>query len=337
MVKLISKSKRDSIISLLQNNVSIRDIAISQKVSKSTVHRISKDVERPKQKGRRPRKLSERDIDYCVTQITTGRARTATELAKILKVQYNISVSQQTVARALKEKGLKAKEKIPKPLLRKKNIKDRLSFAKAHQHWTVADWRQVIYSDETKINRFSSDGRKWSWGRDQSTLNQLNVKQTVKHGGGNVKLWGCMTALGMGDMCKIDTILDSQLYLEILKGELKDTIADYQLDESKFIFQHDNDPKHTAKIIKEYLNTQEYQTMVWPSQSPDLNPIEHIWSHIKSELNKYPQPASGMLELWERIQEVKLTVTKEICLNLIDSMPRRMQAVIKAKGRWTRY
>jgi transposase len=159
----------------------------------------------------------------------------------------------------------------------------------------------------------------------------------VKHGGGNIKIWGCITAHGVGYMCKIENNLDSNLYLEILKGELVNTIKFYRLDESKIIFQHDNDPKHTAKKVKEYLGNQKFETLWWPSQSPDLNPIEHIWFALKQALNGYPKHATGMTELWERVQESFEKISKETCLKFIDSMPDRVQAVLKAKGGWTKY
>ena len=99
---------------------------------------------------------------------------------------------------------------------------------------------------------------------------QSIVTQTVKHGGGNIKIWECITAKGVGHMCKIENNLDSNLYLEILKGELADTLKLHRLDESKTIFQHDNEPKHTAKKIKEFLQKQKFDTLLvaiaisWP-------------------------------------------------------------------------
>jgi transposase len=78
--------------------------------------------------------------------------------------------------------------------------------------------------------------------------------------------------------------------------------------------------------------------MDWPSQSPDLNPIEHMWALVKRRLNDYDTPPSSMQELFERVTDVwYYKITKEECLNVIDSMPLRCEAVIKAKGRWTDY
>ncbi len=150
-------------------------------------------------------------------------------------------------------------------------------------------------------------------------------------------MWGCMTSKGVGYATKIDTTMDQYLYKSILEDELMQTIDFYDLDSTKVIFQHDNDPKHTAKSVKEWLKNQKFQTMVWPAQSPDLNPIEHLWSHVKRKLNQFGSPAKGMNELWERVQQVWNEIDKEICLNLITSMPSRVEAVLKAKGKWTKY
>lgn len=237
----------------------------------------------------------------------------------------------------MKKKGLKSAEKKKKPLLSTKNIKERLEFAKSHLDWTADDWERVIFSDETKINRFNSDGRTWFWSRDPNSLNDHSVQQTVKHGGGGIMLWGCMTSNGVGYACKIDNILDQHLYKDILQDDLMKTIEFYDLDPSKIIFQHDNDPKHKAKSVKEWLDNQEFEVMLWPAQSPDLNPIEHLWAHVKRKLNQFQTPAKGMLELWERIQQVWNDIDVQTCKNLISSMPSRMEAVVKAKGKWTKY
>ena len=150
-------------------------------------------------------------------------------------------------------------------------------------------------------------------------------------------MWGCMTFQGVGYCCKIDSTLDHHLYKNILEDELIQTIEFYDMNPSKVIFQHDNDPKHTAKSVKEWLKNQEFTVLNWPAQSPDLNPIEHLWFHVKKALNQFENPASGMIELWERVQKVWNEISPEVCSNLFESMPRRIEAVLKSKGKWTKY
>ena len=72
--------------------------------------------------------------------------------------------------------------------------------------------------------------------------------------------------------------------------------------------------------------------------SPDLNPIEHMWALLKRRLNEYDTAPKGMNELFERITDTWYKkITKEDCLKVIDSMPSRIEAVIKSKGYWTEY
>ena len=102
------------------------------------------------------------------------------------------------------------------------------------------------------------------------------------------------------------------------------TLEFYDLEPKRVIFQHDNYPKHTAKTVKEWLANEEFIVMIWPTQSPDLNPIEHLWAHVKRKLNQYETPAKGMIELWERIQEVWNNSDAQTCSDLINSMPSRI-------------
>jgi transposase len=337
MVK-INNDVKNNIRSLAEKGWSLQKISVQLKIPRSTVAWHTKKMNfKSNDRGGRPKVLTERDENFCLMQITTGKSKTVVQLKTELNRRFKISASTDTISRALKNKGLKSGEKKKKPLLSQKNIKARLDFARSHQHWTNDDWERVIFSDETKINRFNSDGRTWFWSRDPNTLDERSVQQTVKHGGGGVMMWGCMCSKGVGFACKIDNIMDQHLYKEILKDELLETIEYYELDPKKIIFQHDNDPKHTAKSIKAWLKEQEFKTMIWPAQSPDLNPIEHLWAHVKRMLNQFQTPPKGINELWERIQDVWNEIDVQICSNLILSMPSRIQSVLKANGKWTKY
>ena len=77
--------------------------------------------------------------------------------------------------------------------------------------------------------------------------------------------------------------------------------------------------------------------MVWPAQSPDLNPIEHLWGYLKRSLAEHEIPLNGVHELWDRIEAEQEKIAVEECQKLIESMPRRVQAVLKAKGEYTKY
>ena len=72
--------------------------------------------------------------------------------------------------------------------------------------------------------------------------------------------------------------------------------------------------------------------MKWAAQSPDLNPIEHLWQHLKAKLQQYDTPPKGVHELWDRVAKEWTEIPPETCQKLIESMPRRIQAGLEAKG-----
>ncbi|CAI7888233.1 unnamed protein product [Closterium sp. NIES-53] len=145
-----------------------------------------------------------------------------------------------------------------------------------------------------------------------------------------------MTYEGAGFMCKIEGRMNGELYRSILKDELQQTIEHYELDPEAVVFQHDNDPKQTCKMVQSYLADQPYAVLPWPASSPDLNPTEHLWVYLKKQLLTYPRPPAGILELWDRVQAEWEKIPASWCSELIESMPRRVRAVLKAKGRWTK-
>lgn len=338
-MRRLPADKQNNILSVRRNTSSLRKVAQQCGVGKSTAQRLCKQYlpDLPKSLGGRPAKLSPQNKHFCVRAITSGNLDTATEVKKKLENDVNVIVSDNTVRRALQEAGLDAVEKAKKPRLSSKNIRARLEFAKMYEFWTHDDWKRVIFSDESKINRFCSDGRSWCWMRDGESKQRRHVKETDKHGGGSVMVWGCMTAEGPGFMCRIVGNMDQYLYKSILEDELLQTIKWYHMDRRHVILQHDNDSKHRAFSVRQWLKAQQIEVLEWPAQSPDLNPIEHLWAMLKRNLNRYETPPGGITALWERVQAEWEKLEADECRKLVESMPRRIEAVIKAKGKWTDY
>jgi hypothetical protein len=269
--------------------------------------------------------------------ISSGKADNAVQVTHTLRSITNQSLSSETVRQRLKQAGMKAVVKKKRPLLTKRHRKERMDFAIAHQDWTLEDWKRVVWSGETKINRLGSDGRKWVWKKAGEGLSDRLVEGTKKFGGGSVMVWGCMTWDGVGMACRIDGKMDADLYCQILDDELQGTLDYYDKTPSDIIFQQDNDPKHTSKKAKAWFQDHGFEVLQWPAQSPDLNPIEHLWHHLKRKTSDYESPPSSTLELWERVQKEWDVIQPLVCQELIESMPRRVEAVIKAKGGYTKY
>ena len=93
-----------------------------------------------------------------------------------------------------------------------------LRFAQRYERGTIDDWKRIIFSDETKINRFNSYSGSWCWIGDGERVGPQHVPQTVKHGGGLVMIWGYMTACGLGEWYKIEGRMDRHIYIYIYCG-----------------------------------------------------------------------------------------------------------------------
>ncbi len=157
---------------------------------------------------------------------------------------------------------------------------------------------KILWSDETKIERFGLNSKRYVWRKSGTAHHLSNTVPTVKHGGSSIMLWGCFSAAGTGQLVAIEGKMNAAKYRDILDENLLQSAQDLRLGQ-KFTFQQDNDPKHTAKIMKEWLHNNSVTVLEWPSQSPDLNPIEHLWKDLKMAVHQ--RLPSNLTEL-ERLQ-----------------------------------
>ncbi|CDO77397.1 hypothetical protein BN946_scf184857.g3, partial [Trametes cinnabarina] len=98
--------------------------------------------------------------------------------------------------------------------------------------------------------------------------------------------------------------MDAKMYHHILEDSLLGTLHDHRLGPSTIIFQHDNDPKHTARLVQEWLEHQNLLVLPWPPSSPDLNIIENVWAEIKKRLETYRPRPRNTEELWRVVQKL---------------------------------
>ena len=188
----IPSAKHKTIISLLLEGHSYRDIQKKSGIGKSTIGRITKEVEPNKENINtgRPPKLSPQDKRRIIHQIESGKLDNAVQATNYINSINSTPVCAQTVRNSLKKDNMKAVVKKKRPLLRKVHREARLSFAHRYRHWTVEDWKLVLWSDEVKVNRIGSGGHQWVWKRVGEPLTDRTATQSVKHGGGSVMVWG---------------------------------------------------------------------------------------------------------------------------------------------------
>ncbi|KAG8907814.1 hypothetical protein FRB99_001987, partial [Tulasnella sp. 403] len=160
-MKPLPRVTTDKVIELLDLHHTTHAICSELSVSARFVSKVRKAYcpMLAKAMGGRPWKLTEADVCRSMCLITSGEADTAVQVAKILQDTTNMVVSAQTICWSLKVVGLKARAKTKKPELLLRHRKAWLDFTCEHQHWTLEDWKAIVWSDETKINMRGSDGR----------------------------------------------------------------------------------------------------------------------------------------------------------------------------------
>ena len=338
-MKPLTPSQKDNVLSLLHTGASTREISAHTGVSKSKIASLAKEAlpDKESHPAGRPKKLSTTDEYAVIKQISTGRAKNAAQVAKNINPLLPHPVSTQTIRNTLHKATVQPRKKQKKPKLIPGHRKAHLAFAQKYLEWTIDDWKRVVWSDETKINRYGSDGQHYVWGRKGESVGDRGIKETVKFGGGNIMVWGCMGWEGVGNLVEVEGRMNGEQYVDILDGNLLESMENLLLDPEIAIFQQDNDPKHTSKVAGKWFDDHRINCMDWPAQSPDLNPIEHLWTTLKRKLNEYDNPPSGVWELWDRVVEKWGEITEEDCQRLIRSMPRRLKAVVSAHGGHTKY
>lgn len=254
--------------------------------------------------------------------------------AKQVKEDLELQVSETTVRRRLREKSLYAHSPRKVPLLTKKHTAKRLQFANQHLNWPIEKWRNVLWTDESKIVLYGGTGSRQYVRRPSNTeFQQKYTIKSVKHGGAKVMVWGCFSYNGVGPIYKINGIMDQHIYVDILNN----VMLPYANEDMplKWVFQQDNDPKHTSHKAKEWFQVNGVEVMEWPAQSPDLNPIENLWGDVKKAVST-ANPTNAQ-QLWEATQQGWYAIPAEKCQCLVDSMHRRCEAVISNKGFATKY
>lgn len=281
-----------------------------------------------------PRKTSATIDRHIISEIKKNHFLSAPKLAEEINNTYNIDISPQTIRNRLKDQGYNGRSPAKKPYLKPIHMKRRLEFARKYQNMPLSFWKKVLWTDESKFNLIQSDGAKKVWRKSDEKYKLSCMRGTVKFGGGNVMVWGSMSWKGVGKLAFIDDRMDAQMYVDILGKNLLPSTRKLRMGHD-FIFQQDNDPKHTSAKATEFFISKNIEKLEWPAQSPDLNPIEHLWSVL--DLMTGDRSFKKKEDLKTKIQEAWDEISPEITKKLVESMPKRLLAVIKANGGPTKY
>jgi transposase len=328
--------QRSRVIQLFNQGKSKAEIIRQTHFSRPFVDRwvaAAKDGRGPVDKHRpgSPRKLSQSDRVTIRAMLKGKQGRSTRKVAALFTARKHKTVSRESIRAVAKQTGLKPYAKCSKPLLTEDHRRRRLEFVEMYQN---INWRQVLFTDETTFTLFGQPNRKvdiiWEENRDI-----VSGKWTVKHAA-KLHAWGGISFYGKTELYLFTENLDSDLYIKILSARVGQ--AEAMFPGGVWMLQQDGDPKHTSKKSVKWLEDNVPSFIPkehWPANSPDLNPIEHIWQLLKNQVyGRQPRTIDALKRI---IQEEWNQLNFQLLHNLVDSMPRRFAAVVANRGGPTKY
>nr|CAH7750864.1 unnamed protein product [Callosobruchus chinensis] len=318
-----------------------REISRRLKVSEASVRRIKKKIESreelsPKRKNRCGRKpIFTPRSERCLKKIYIENRFATTKVIRSKLQDAGVNGSERTVRRKLKELDFKACRPARKPKLTAAMKAKRLKWAKQLQNKDVDIWRSVCFSDESTFEIFQNKAQ-YVRRRHGEKFHPDCVIPTVKHPT-KVMIWSVISGKGTGRLYVVKGIMRQDQYKEVLQNGLIPQLRKWFPNGEPFTFMQDGAPCHTARSVKAFLAENNIPLLDWAGNSPDMNPIENVWELMKREVAKdvitnKTQLIEKVIYVWNHHPQMQETVQ-----SCIDSMPRRIKALIAAKGGSTKY
>lgn len=340
MVRQITAEQVARIMALVDDGRSQRYAARNLNLPESTVRRAVRRFRETGQCKRevgsgRPKSTTDADDHFIVLQTLRNRFQTAVTTNNRLRQVRQTNVSVKTVRRRLKEVNLQARRPATAPKLLRRHRVARLEFARERENWNVQQWSKVLFSDESRFCLRSSDGRQRVWRRTGERYEQEMFKEKISFQGGSVMVWAGISLEARTELCVLPrNSLNAVGYIQVLEQHLLPIVP---LIGDGCIFMQDNARPHVARIVTDYLDEHGIERLPWPAISPDMNPIEHLWDQLGRRIRSRNPVPDNLEELSAALIEEWNNIPQEDISNLIRSMPRRLETLIRARGGNTRY
>ena len=336
----LTADERGRALALLDEGFGVREVSRRFQVSHSTIQRLrdrfnatGSSQERPH--TGRPRVTTRQQDRQLILGALRDRTSTSMTLRGHLRTATGVNISRRTVGRRLHEAGLRSRRPAVRPILSAINRRRRLAWARQHVTWTRQQWGRVLFSDESRFTLSFNDGRLRVWRRQGERYADATVQEHNRYGGGSVMVWGGMSLGTRTPLLHIDGNLNGVRYRdEVLRPAVLPALANLG---QGAIFQDDNAPAHRARLVTNFLGQHQVIRMVWPACSPDLNPIEHLWDVLGRRIRLNHPPPATRARLVQILQMEWNAIPQATLRTLVNSVRRRCEACIQARGGHTRY
>lgn len=329
------------IVALIEDGRSKSYVARTLRIPRSTVRDawnryLQTGIFTRRQGSGRRRMTTEADDHFVTISSLRDRRSTAVCLKNDLQMIRHVNVSERTIRRRLAEDGLRSRRPTICPRLLPRHRQHRLRFARSHSDWTLEQWGNVLFTDESRVCLRSPDGRERVYRRRNERYADCTISERISYHGGSVMIWAGISTEARTNLVFVENgALTAHRYIEEILQEVVVPFAPFI--GNQFTLMHDNARPHVAHVVSEYLDEVGLPRLEWPACSPDLNPIEHLWDQLKRAVRRRHVQPQTLQNLRLALTEEYQAIPQERISDLIHSMPRRLQAVIAARGGNTRY
>lgn len=339
----LSNQNRAIAIGLLEANFPVKQVARRMGVSPNAIRKLRQKFQQTGEVKDRARigrpKVTTPGQDRLITNLTLRRRIcTAREIRDQLHAAAGAGarrISEQTVRNRLHGAGLYARRLVKKAVLLLRHKQTRLEWARNHERWTRQQWANVMFTDEMRACLRHIDGRKRVWRRRDEQHSECCVQPVTAFGGGSVMVWAGISARIKTALIPINGNLTANRYVtQIIEPHLLPYAAAMG---NGFLLMDDNARPHRGRIVNEFLTNNGIQRIQWPSNSPDLNPIEHIWDQLKRAVYSRVTDDTILGDMHRLLQQEWMAIPQRRITRLINTMRDRCRNVIQRHGGYTRY